>query len=197
MGNILVLIELQDKTVDNLSLQLLNKARQLADLKGCKVVAIVVGCGLKEIADFLIDKGSEKILTVDYPETAAYNPELYTRVVSEMIIAEDPSLVLLGYSFIGMETGPAIAIRTSLPLISNCIDVEIESDGLVSVVRPVYGGTLQTRVKGALPAMLSFQKGALTGSTKVYKPAHLESFNTKIEISSLRTVVREIRPGSG
>ena len=63
----------------------------------------MIGFGLKETADFLINKGSDKVMVADHDEMAAYNPELYTRIISEIITSEKPSLVLLGYSFIGME----------------------------------------------------------------------------------------------
>jgi electron transfer flavoprotein alpha subunit len=198
LNNILVLIELRDRTVDSLSLQLLNKARQLADSKDLKVIALAAGSDLKEITEFLMDKGADTVLTADHPQLAIYNPELYTRVVCEMISSREHSLVLLGYTFIGMETASAMAARLSMPLISNCTDIEIEDNGSISVVRPVYGGTLQTRLKGALPVMVSIQKGALAGGSRASKPAILESFNPRIDTSTLRTVVRAVlQPPTG
>jgi electron transfer flavoprotein alpha subunit len=192
LSNILVLIELRDGAVDKLSLQLLAKARQLADSNDFKVVALAAGSGLKPITEFLIDKGADTVLSADHPQLADYNPELYTRTICEMISGRDYSLVLLGYTFIGMETGAALAARLSLPLFSNCIDIEIGSDASISLVRPVYGGMLQTRLKGTLPVMVSIQKGALAGGARTSRPAILESFDAKIDVSLLRTVVKEI-----
>jgi electron transfer flavoprotein alpha subunit len=192
MNSILVLIEYRDNAVDNLSLQLLLKARKLADSIGARVTALIVGSEVSQISALVSDKGADKILVADNPQVAIYNPEIYIQFISEMIISEKASLVMAGYSFLGMEIIPAISFKTGFPLISNCTDIEIKEPQKIKISRPVFNGSLQVRITGALPAMLSFQKGALKSPQKLFNPAALDNFHSNINLDSLRLRVKEI-----
>jgi len=197
-GDILVLVEHYDNQVDTLSLQLLKKSRQIANRKGVSLIALVLGCGVKSIAETVAAAGPDKVMTADYVELNPYNPEIYTRVLGEMINAANPSLILLGYSFLGMEIAPAISARLVIPLFSNCTDFDLSEDGSVTVTRPVYSGTLQVKIQSALPLIISVQKGALVGGIGISKAVEIVPFSTRIETNSLRTLVKEvIKPAIG
>jgi electron transfer flavoprotein alpha subunit len=198
LGDISVLIEHTDNQIDALSLQLLNKARVLADRSGVKVTALVLGSGINSVAELATSAGADRVLVADYGELSPYNPEVYTEVVAEMVREEDPSLLLLGYSFLGMEIAPAVSARLGIPLISNCADLDLSEDGSPVVVRPVHNGFSHVKMQGSLPLIISVQKGALSGRPGTLKSADVITFDTRFETISLRTVVKEvIKPAPG
>ena len=200
MRDIAVFIEHLDGEVDTLSLQLLNKARQLADKAGVKVVALVLGSELAGVAGTVSCNGADVVMAADHPELSIYNPELYTRVISKMIGDVSPSLVLLGYTFPGMEMAPAVSTRLGIPVFSNCVDVDIElaEDNSASIIRPVYSGTSHVKLKATLPLVVSIQKGSLARGTSIPKPFNLVPFSSLMGIGTLKTRVKEIlKPSVG
>ena len=198
MGDILVIVEHHDNEVDTLSLQLLNKARHLAEPLGARVLALVLGSGIDTVVDRVSEMGADSAMVADYPELSPYNPEIYCRLLTEMIRASDPALVLLGHTFLGMEVAPAVSTRLGIRLASNCTDIELSDDGLPVVARPVYGGTKHVKIMGDLPLMISVQKGGLVGETRFSQKASLIPFRTEIDVGSLRTRITSVlKPSVG
>ena len=112
MGDILVLVEHRDHEVDNITLQLMNKGRQLADQLGVRLGAIILGSDIGVVVDAIAGSGADTVFTADHPELAQYNPELLTNTLADILRMANPALLLLGYTFIGMEIGPAISARS-------------------------------------------------------------------------------------
>ena len=60
--DVYVFAEQRDGVIQNVAFELLGKARDLADTLGEKVVAILLGCGIKDKAQQLIASGADKVL---------------------------------------------------------------------------------------------------------------------------------------
>ena len=196
--NFLVLVEHSDNQIDSLSLQLLKKARQLADRNGATLTALVLGSDLGKVLVTLGNSGADRVLFADYPELNLYNPELFTKVVAEMAKPANPDLLLMGYSFLGMEVGPALAVRLGVPLLSNCVDLDLNEDGNAVVSRSIYGGAWQVKLRVRTPIIVSIQKGALGGGGGNERQATIAGFPASFDLSSLRTRVVEIqKPAAG
>ena len=198
LNGILVLVEHRDNEVESITWQLLNKGRQLADQLGVELGALILGHDIGTIADSIDGRGVDKVITADSPELTPYNPEIFTKVLADFVRDANPMLILLGYTFLGMEIGPAMATRLGIPLVSNCIDIELSPERLPTITRPMYGETVHVRMEGSLPLIVSVQKGMTSSKVPSTGQAKLNPIDVIVNRDSLRTrVVDIIRPNVG
>ena len=192
-GDILVLPEIRKGELDSTAFGLLTKGRELADQLGVRLVALLVGSRLDGLIQSLSHAGANTILVADHLTLADYNPETYFNLISKVIDDLKPGFLLLGYTYWGMELGPALAQRSGSYMISNCVDLEIE-DPFVRAVRPMFAGSYQARIESQMqrPYVVSFQKGALPTPKVISGAAEVMQVPVEIEEASLRSKVVEI-----
>lgn len=189
-GNILVLSEQKEGKLDNITYELLTKGREIADNWGTKLAVLVLGDNLDSLTKALMSTGADIVFVADHSILHSYNTEVYCTVISEVVRDFKPSLFLLGYTYLGMEVGPAVAARSGGAIVSNCVGLET-SNGEVTVTRPMYGGTFHTKVEvqGATPYVISFQKGVLPRKASSSKSASVVSVPAKVAESTIRSKV--------
>lgn len=177
--NILILAESRDGIVDTLVFQMAGKGRELADRLGCQLNVLLLGSQLDAPVKQLLEHGFDTIFVADHEKLEPYNQELYTKVICNFLQNNLPSVFLLGYSYLGMELGPAVANRLGITLASNCVDLEL-FDGKMLVSRPMYGGRVYAKFEAAqLPVIISIQKGALSAITPQLKPTTVVPVNVE------------------
>lgn len=159
---IVILAEHFDGKLSTATLQLIAQGRQLADQIESELGVVVVGSELETLVKGLETTGPDRIFFVDEPELRHYNPEIYTHVTCQVLEKVRPQMVLLGHTFIGMELGPAIAVRTGFKLVSNCTGVELTKHSLI-VTRPLYRGIVNIKIEFDLRTqlILSLQESEL------------------------------------
>ena len=161
-GDILVLSEHKGTVLDNITWELLNKGRALADTWQTKLAVLVIGHQMESLVDELIRSGANEIWVAEDAVLEQYQPEIYTSVITKIIKKHHPSLVLMGYTYLGMEIGPAVAVRLNGTVATNCTGLEVEGDRIL-VVRPMFSGTFQAKfqLNGPAPYVISVEKGIL------------------------------------
>jgi len=198
-GDILVLPETSNGELDAVTFELLTKGRELADQAGVKLIALVLGHNLGPSVKALGSAGTDTILVADHPGLADYNAERYLNVVSRVLEDLSPSFFLLGYTYRGIELGPSLAVRCNGSAASNCIDLQV-ADGSVTVVRPMFSGSVHARVElqGPPPYIVSFQKGALPKIESPSARAEVVDVSSKFEEDSFRTkIAKLLQPEEG
>ena len=140
MTEILVLAEHRKGVLRDISFELLAKGRALSDSGGLELSAIVLGSGCSGLADELSNH-ADRVLVVDHPDLAEFNAEAYRAVLAMAIADRRPRLTLIGHTSCGIDLAPALAIKTGLPLATDCIDLRLDG-GSLNVTRQVYGGKL-------------------------------------------------------
>ena len=83
--DVYVFVEQRDGAVQSVGLELLGKARQLADTLNEKVVAILLGKNIADKAQGLIAAGADRVLVVDDDRLKTYLTEPYAEAVSQII----------------------------------------------------------------------------------------------------------------
>lgn len=194
---VLVFADHLDGKLNSATAQLIAKGRALADGMESELGVVILGLELGRLLEELRDKGADRIFFVDHPELEYYNPEIYTAVTSQVLKTIDPQIVLLGYNFVGMELGPAMAVKTGFTLVSNCIAVELVEHCFV-ITRPYYRGLLHVKMEFEFRSrlILSLQEGALTTQTPGRREATIHRISVNVENSRTK-VIELIRPGPG
>lgn len=145
--NVYVFIEQREGVIQPVALELLGKARDLADVLGEKVVAIFPGHEITCQANDLIAYGADDVICIDNPILKDYLTEEYSQAIYQLITAFRPSIVLIGATTIGRDLGPRLSARLETGLTADCTKLEIspETKELMST-RPAFGGNLMATI---------------------------------------------------
>ena len=154
--NVYVFAEQREGVIQPVALELIGKARDLADVLGDKVVAIFAGHNIADQANELIAYGADDVIVVDAPELKDYVTEQYTQAVYQVITAMNPDIVLFGATTIGRDLAPRLSARLEKGLTADCTKLEI-SDGSdpklearkLMMTRPAFGGNLMATIVAA------------------------------------------------
>jgi electron transfer flavoprotein alpha subunit len=192
-GDILVIAEHRNAVLDNITWELIGKGRSLADEWGTRLAVLVAGSELDAYVERLKTSGVDLVLPVRHSLLKDYNAELYTTAIGQACKLFNPALVLMGYTYLGMEIGPAVAVRLGGTMVSNCNELRVEGNNLF-VVRSVFGGALQIKVRlvGPQPYLISMVKGVLPRDTLDAKDAAIESLAVDFDEKRMRSRILEI-----
>ena len=144
---VMVYVEQRDNHIQNVSLELLGKATQLAQKLNTQVSAVVVGKGVKELTDTLAHYGAQKIYTVNDDRLEKYQTEPYTKAVYEVVEFAKPEVVLFGATSIGRDLAPRVSARVHTGLTADCTGLDIEEEtNLLLMTRPAFGGNIMATI---------------------------------------------------
>ena len=163
--DVFVFAEQRDGVIQNVALELLGKARELADANNEKVVAILLGKNIKDKAQDLIAAGADKVLVVDHDLLATYLTEPYTQAITQIIKEQKPSILLIGATTIGRDLGPRVSARNVTGLTADATKLEISDDEAheFRMTRPAFGGNLMATIlcKQHRPQMSTVRPGVM------------------------------------
>ncbi len=141
-----------DNEISSIAFELLGKAKDLAKDLSTDVTAVLIGSGVKELADQLAEYGADKVIVVDDPELKDYRTEPYAHALSSVINQYKPEIMLVGATAIGRDLGPRVSARVATGLTADCTVLEIGDFPLQAVpgqeqlhnqllmTRPAFGG---------------------------------------------------------
>jgi electron transfer flavoprotein alpha subunit len=191
--NILILAETKGGEVDSITYELMAKGRTLADEKNGEVSVLVMGEDTAVLQSQVSCFGADKILVCESSGLKDYNAPLYADMISDAIKTYDPGLVMMGYTYFGIEVGTVAAAKAKREIVSNCSDLSFAGNAALAV-RPVVGGTVLTKVEldENNAYALSFEKGVFQKATEDHEPAAVESMDVNIASYTDATKVLEI-----
>ena len=141
-----------DNEISSIAFELLGKAKDLAKDLNTEVTAVLLGSGVKGLADQLAEYGADKVIVVDDPELKDYRTEPYAHALASVINKYKPEIMLVGATAIGRDLGPRVSARVATGLTADCTVLEIGDFPLQAVpgqeqlhnqllmTRPAFGG---------------------------------------------------------
>jgi electron transfer flavoprotein alpha subunit len=135
-----VFAEQRDGALHPVGLELLGKARQLADKINSSVTAVLLGYGIRDMGPRLIAGGADQVLIGDHPELESYRLLVYCHVLTMLIEEYKPDSMLMGATALGTELAPRIAARLRTGLSAHCIDLDVDQNGRLLQKVPGWGG---------------------------------------------------------
>jgi len=182
MGNVLVVTEHMKGEFQDISLEMLGRARQLANGGSCS--ALVFGT-MKDHSSEL--GAADRVLCVGGSDD--FNPEVFASAALQVIQAESPDLVLVGSTSMGMDIAPVLGVSLDLPVISYCSGIEKSGDGY-EFTSQLYGGKMDVKssapkaVAMVLAGSFSSDDGKSGGSAKV-EDVSVEAGSSRIQFKEL------------
>jgi len=144
---ILVFVEQRNGNIHPISFELLGKAREIADKKGCEVSSVLLGYQMREKAKELIYFGADKVFLYDHPLLREFDVINYKQNMVNLIREEKPEIVLIGATPLGRSLAPRIAAALKTGLTADCIDLQLDENGELIQVRPAFTGNLIAHIK--------------------------------------------------
>lgn len=144
--NVFVFVEQREGNIQGVAIELLGKARNLADSLGENVYAMLLGKNIEDKAQNLIAYGADKVIVASYDELEEYTTEAYTQAISQIAKEYKPSIILFGATTIGRDLGPRLSARLSTGLTADCTRLEISEEKEFLMTRPAFGGNLMATI---------------------------------------------------
>jgi len=151
-GEVWVFAEQHNGQLEDTPIELLGKARRLADMLGVRLAAILLGDNVKTLSAKLAHYGADKIYLVEHPLLRAYQTNSYAKVMCDLIGRHKPQIVLYGATIAGRDLAPRIASAMKAGLTADCTDLQIGDHttaankklhkNLLFQIRPAFGGNI-------------------------------------------------------
>jgi electron transfer flavoprotein alpha subunit len=143
-----VFIEQHDGDVAKVSWELLAEGRRLADEKGERLVALIMGDGVDDIAEEAIVRGADHVLVANDPVFEPYRAGPYGAQFAELVEDRNPDIALIGGTHTGRDFAGRVAVPTYAGLTADCTELDIEPDShLLLAKRPTFGGDAMATIK--------------------------------------------------
>ena len=133
MAEVWVFCEETDGSPSTLGLELLAKARRLG-----KPTVLYAGTGSKQVWETLGDHGAARVLHFDHGDTLAAAP--VAAAIADLVTDRPPEMILFGQAYTDRDVAGRLAVRLGLPVLSNAVDVTLESDGSATTRHEISGG---------------------------------------------------------
>jgi electron transfer flavoprotein alpha subunit len=144
---IAVYIDQTEGEIHPVSLELVGKARELAQKAGHPVYAVLAGADLKRQAEDLLHYGIDRLYLYEHPQLAHFRIEPYTAVFEDFIARCRPSVVLVGGTAIGRSLAPRTAARFRTGLTADCTSLDIQANTDLDQIRPAFGGNIMAHIR--------------------------------------------------
>jgi electron transfer flavoprotein alpha subunit len=193
---ILVITEQRQGKWNNISLETLAAAQQIASALSGTVSGVVIGKGGDAFANDLAAKNVREVLQVDHDLLESYTADGYCLALKQVIESVKPDLVLFPHTYQVRDFAPKLAAMLGKGMIGDCIGYRNESGKLV-FVRQMFQGKTAADVSfvGAGPWFASFQSGAfradqLAAAEGGAKP--INKINVELKPEQIRTKPLEL-----
>ena len=176
------------------AIELLGKARELADSLNEKVVAMLLGYEVEGQAQELIAYGADVVLCADERELVQYNTEPYAQAITQIVHERKPSIVLIGATTIGRDLGPRLSARLETGLTADCTGLAISDERDLLMTRPAFGGNLMATIicKEHRPQMSTVRPGVMRTKPKDEQRAGtVEKVNIHFDKSKFKVRILE------
>ena len=141
-----------DGRVLPVALELIGKGRELADARGCRLLAVF---GEGEVTDEtaavdaaeLLAAGADEVIRCRDERLGSADSEVFASWLVALAEARKPEVILYGATDFGRELAPRVAVLLQTGLTADCTILEMDVErGLLQQTRPAFGGNLMATI---------------------------------------------------
>jgi electron transfer flavoprotein alpha subunit len=183
-NSVMVFIQQDDGKAAEVSIELVCKARELADRLGARSTGVLIGHTIADEAKKAAAYGIDELFVVDDKRFAHYTPVPYSKIVTDIIQKQEPQIVLYGATTTGRDLAPRVASELKVGLTADCTDLQIgdheyrgeQYTNILYQIRPAFGGNIIATIVSPenKPQMATVREGVM----KMTEPD--PSFKSKI-----------------
>ena len=130
----------------DLTVEILGKARELANKLQTEVAAVLLGNSVQDKANELIKYGADKVYVVDNPALERFQAEPYLSVLHNLAATYRPEILMVGSTRNGKPLAARLATRLDAGCMPDCIRLSLDDGRRLIGDRITYGGNAVARV---------------------------------------------------
>lgn len=190
-----VFAEQRSGNLSRVSVELLGKARQLAEDLSQEVAAVLVGDRVSHLTDTLVEFGADKVYLVENPMFENYRTRAYTHVFDELLRIHRPCILLMGATHIGRDLAPRVSRRVGVGLTADCTELSIDpEERILWQTRPAFGGNVMATIANrySRPQMATVRPGVMEPISTPGKHGSVVPHETALKENEIGTEVLDI-----
>ncbi len=169
--SVMVFIEQTEKKISEVSLELVCKARELANELGVPVEAVALGHKMKDELNELGKYGCNTVYYIDDKRLAHFTSIPYAKTVVNIIKKHQPQIFLFGATVTGRDVAPRVSSELQCGLTADCTDLQIGEHttkkeswkNILMQIRPALGGNIVATIVSpeSSPSMATVREGVM------------------------------------
>jgi len=170
-NSVMVYIQQSGGKAAEVSLELVSKARELADKLKAEVSAAIFGEKVEGEVKRLASFGADRVYLVEDPRLKYYTPVPYSKLMIRVVSEKKPQIVLYGATTEGRDLAPRVASNLKVGLTADCTDLQIgdhvqketEYKDILYQIRPAFGGNIIATIVSPekKPQMATVREGVM------------------------------------
>ncbi len=142
LDTIWVFAEATDGELSTNTLELLTKARDLADTVAC----VYAGDDADDIAEAAGAHGAETVYATGDLDGALVGVPVAAAIAAAVEAGDGPDAILAATTYDGRDVAARLSVKLDRTVVTNCTDVEVDGDTLVGT-EPIFGGATDIKTK--------------------------------------------------
>lgn len=181
---IAVYVDHEDGDIHPVTLELIGKARELADKINHPVYCLFIGAGNGEKAKELLHYGVDNVYVYDHEAFRHFRIDAYTSAFEDFIRNIKPTAILVGATNVGRQLAPRVAARFRTGLTADCTVLDIRENTDLVQIRPAFGGNIMAEIQtpNARPQLATVRYKVMNA------PERKSEANGKVTICDLSNV---------
>ncbi len=178
-----IYIEPSEADIGPITKQIASRIKEIPpELRG-PLKGIAIGHHLDDYKKSQLAGLIDELIIVDSPSEYAYNTEVISNILTDIVGEKDQGILFLGFTHQGMELGPVVGWRLGIPVMTSCVSFDwhgkeayaqrtiFEGKLLVTCSVNMERGAVISVQKGAWKDLSSESKGDLPLTTVTWKEA--------------------------
>jgi electron transfer flavoprotein alpha subunit len=167
-----VYAQASDGEVAPITLEMLTKARELADTVEC----FYAGGDADAVAAALGAHGATTVYTTGDLGGSLQGPPVAAAMAAAVEGGDAPDLILFGTTYDGRDVAGRLSVKLDRTVVTNNVDIELDGDSVITV-EPVFGGTtnVRTTFSGGGPFLVLIRPKSFAAEESGGAPAEVVS----------------------
>ena len=187
---IIAVMEQEQGKWNRMSWEALVVAQQIGAALGAPVEVVVMGTGVRALAEEAAGWKVARVRLLDDPLLEAYTPDAYCAALQQLITADQPHYVILPHTYQVRDFAPKLAASLGRSFLSDCVGCRNDAGRMV-FTRQLFQGKMNADISFdcAPPCFVSVQAGSFPADklAKGDAPAPVEPFAVKLDPATVRT----------
>ncbi len=186
--------EQRDGEIRKITYEVASEGRRLADALGEELTVVLLGADIKDKGAQLGNYGADRVLVADDPRLGTYTTDGYVAVISQLVKADDPAILLIGASSQGKDLSARLSANLGIGMAQDCTVFSVEDGNLVAT-RPIYAGKAYARLtfEDSWPQMATARPNVMSiNEPDTSRSAEVVDASFSLDDSSLKTKVVDV-----
>jgi electron transfer flavoprotein alpha subunit len=141
-----ILAEQRDNELEEITLELVSEGRKIADKLSAVLCVVIFSEQTPGLTDSFAGLGINRIYAINDLPLRDCTADAYVEALFDLTGEVSPDIMLCGTTTFGSDIAVGLAARLETGLVSDCIYLDVNDEGLLIGTKPVYNDRLQATI---------------------------------------------------